>query len=166
MKFKVKNSGIDGKGCYAEFLIKKGESICIMEGDEIGIEEVKELYDLGKERVGDPLQIDRKRYIDLKKPFVYFNHSCMPNASIIGKNELIAIKEIKKGEEIFFDYSLTLNDEDWGEDYVDWDMECSCASKNCRGLIEPFYKLDDKIKMFYIKNGWVQDFVLSENNQV
>jgi uncharacterized protein len=53
-----------------------------------------------------------------------------------------AIRDIKKGEEITYDYatSETLNN---------WKMECKCGSKNCRKIISgEDYKKEDVIKKF------------------
>lgn len=161
-KFYVKSSKVQGKGCFASRDIKKGEHICFLKGKKIHFEKVKKMYDSGEERVGDPLQVTDTYYLNLEKPYVYFNHSCSPNATIIKKNKLIAIKNINKGEEIYFDYSLTVNDVDWGPEYIDWDMPCRCKSPNCRKVVRPFYKLSKKIKNYYLKNKWVQDLLLKK----
>jgi len=60
-----------------------------------------------------------------------FNHSCDPNAwvRIEGTSaELWALRDIPPGEEICFDYS-TIMDED------DFTMRCACGSPRCRGTI-------------------------------
>ncbi len=60
-----------------------------------------------------------------------FNHSCDPNAwvKIDGSTaELRAIRDIAPGEQVCFDYS-TIMDED------DFTMRCLCGSPRCRGRI-------------------------------
>ena len=55
------------------------------------------------------------------------NHSCDPNTGIDGLN-VIALRNIKKNEELTLDYSQ----------FLDENMEpfqCQCGSANCRGLI-------------------------------
>jgi len=58
------------------------------------------------------------------------NHSCDPNCEveiIRGHIWITAIKDIKKGEELGYDY---------GYDYDDFkDHPCKCGSKNCIGYI-------------------------------
>ncbi len=151
-KMVVEESEIEGLGVFATAQIKKGEIICFMLGEEMTVEKVMEMYDSGEEREGDPFQIDSRSYINLEKPYVYINHCCEPNAGIRGKNELIALQDIEKGEEITYDYSTTeaSDDEFWGDDYEAWSMECFCGSEICRGLIEEFKFLPEDVKMKYI----------------
>lgn len=55
------------------------------------------------------------------------NHSCNPNTTFDGLN-VIALRNINKGEELTLDYALFL-DENMEP------FECNCDSANCRGLI-------------------------------
>ena len=63
-------------------------------------------------------------------PAKNINHSCNPNAEFDvkeGRVWIVAIKNIKKGEEITYDY---------GYDIENWqDHSCKCGSKNCVGYI-------------------------------
>lgn len=62
----------------------------------------------------------------------YVNHSCDPNCFvlIVGIEAfLIASKPIDIGEEITFDYSSVVLDDDWN-------MMCSCGTDKCRKLIK------------------------------
>ena len=62
----------------------------------------------------------------------YLNHSCDPNCEtdiIRGKIWIIAIKDIKKGEELTYDYNFDFEDDE-DEEYT-----CKCRAKNCRGII-------------------------------
>ncbi len=63
----------------------------------------------------------------------YVNHSCDPNAYVefktLGKRYLIALRPIKKGEEITKDYALEAVDQ---IDNETWILDCKCGSKNCR----------------------------------
>jgi len=57
----------------------------------------------------------------------YWNHSCNPNTTYVGDVE-IAIKNIRAGEELTYDYGLI---------HPIWlpPMKCYCGSPNCRGII-------------------------------
>ena len=72
------------------------------------------------------LQIDEGKHLDGPGNIDdYLNHSCAPNAHIDFSNiSLKALRHIKKGEEITFNYLTT-----------EWDMaskfECQCKNKNC-----------------------------------
>jgi SET domain-containing protein len=103
-RFKVANSRF-GKGCFAREPIKKSESICFFEGEERTWEELEKRIIEGRIRLDDPIQIHETKYMELYKSYFYFNHSCNPNSGVRGKNELIAIKNIKPSEEITYDYS-------------------------------------------------------------
>ncbi|MCX6814076.1 MAG: SET domain-containing protein-lysine N-methyltransferase [Candidatus Aenigmarchaeota archaeon] len=88
---------------------------------------------------GDVLQAGFNKYIDCTKPCVYVNHSCNPNTGVKDDRELFAIKNIKADEQITFDYS-TVMDED------DWEMDCKCGSRNCRKRIRDFKYLPKSLQ--------------------
>lgn len=162
-KFEIKKSIIDGKGAFAIESIKKGEIICYMNGEEISISELKRRYEKGEEKSSDPLQVGDDRYIDLDEPYLYFNHSCDPNAVIIRFNELVAIKDIEVGQEIIYDYSLTewSEEESW-RDYEDWVIECKCQSPLCRKRIVEFPFLPKDIQGKNIERGNVRNFIVKK----
>lgn len=149
--FIVKKSNF-GKGVFAKKKIAKGSHICFLTGKIISLNNFKQK---NRKITVDPLQIHRDKYIELNKPFIYFNHSCDPNAGIRKKNELFAIKSISNGEEIFFDYSTT----------IDEGLDCACGSKKCRKKVGDFYTLPKKTQLFYIQNGAVPDFILNRSKR-
>ncbi|HMO62351.1 MAG TPA: SET domain-containing protein-lysine N-methyltransferase [Ferruginibacter sp.] len=55
------------------------------------------------------------------------NHSCTPNTAYNGLN-VIALRNIKKGEELTLDYTAFL------DEHME-SFQCSCGSANCRGVI-------------------------------
>ena len=68
-------------------------------------------------------------------PGRYLNHSCEPNAAIRKVNNrifLVAAEPIDPGDEIVFDYSTTIGDDDV------WTMRCNCGESTCRGRIKRF----------------------------
>ena len=96
--------GISGLGLYAEEPIKKGTFVIEYYGPITREEDIKRdskyLFTVTKNRIinGAP------RYNTAR----YLNHGCNPNAeSRISKNKYVyiyAIKNIKKGDEITYDY--------------------------------------------------------------
>ena len=59
------------------------------------------------------------------------NHSCNPNCEVFGKGLKIwvyAMKNIKKGDELSYDYGFSFD-----EDFKNY--PCKCRSKNCAGFI-------------------------------
>jgi len=87
-------------------------------------------------------ELNKKYDIDGEVPYntaKYINHSCNPNCEveiIKGKIWVIALKDIKKGEELSYNY---------GYDFEDYqDHTCKCGSENCIGYIlaeEHWFKL-------------------------
>ncbi|MDO8625228.1 MAG: SET domain-containing protein [Candidatus Diapherotrites archaeon] len=167
-KIEVRSSRIQGKGVFATADIKRGERICLMRGERMTIPVLKRKYARGTERINDPLQIGDALYLDLDEPYVFINHSCAPNATMIGVSTLVALRNIRRGEEITYDYSLTTwgNDAAWGKRWAGvWWMRCRCGKKNCRGVVREFQRLPEKIRRKYFRNGTVQDFVLAKMAQ-
>lgn len=160
-KFKIANSRF-GMGCIANKYIKKSEFICFFEGEEITWEESEKRYIEGKDRLDDPFQISDTKYIELLEPYIYFNHSCNPNSGFKGKNEMIAIKNIKPGEEITYDYSTVCWDDRWAKIHGAWTMKCECEEINCRKKIGDFLTIPKSQREKYIKLRAVPNFILKK----
>lgn len=158
-KLIIKESNVSGKGVFAKKPIKKGERICFMKGELISLREMLRRVDNNEEEGSDPLGVDDNKYIDMEELPRSINHSCSPNGFIRGKNELVALRNIKKGEEIFYDYSTTMNDEKIPRS-EQWKMKCKCKSNNCRGIVDQFKRLPKKRQQFYLKNKFAPDFIL------
>ena len=58
----------------------------------------------------------------------YMNHSCEGNIGFNEDGDFIARRDIKKGEELTYDYALA-------ESNPAFKMTCKCATKNCRKTI-------------------------------
>lgn len=120
-KVKVQESSA-GMGLYADEDIKKGRLIIEYTGDRISSKEAERRGGRYLFAVTKRLVIDGKKK---KNTARYINHACKPNAEAeheTTENRIYirAIKKIKKGEEITYDY---------GEDYVDTlikDEGCKC----------------------------------------
>jgi uncharacterized protein len=142
-----------GKGLFANKDFAEREEITRFTGPKITYADV-----LRMKQPDNALAISPRRYIDLQPPGVYSNHSCDPNAGLRPDLTLIAIKPIKKGEEITWDYSTTL-------EWTVCDFTCHCGAKDCRGEITDFVELPKKKQQYYLKKNVVLDFIrkLAEN---
>jgi SET domain-containing protein len=120
----VKDSMIHGRGVFAAQDIIPGEVI-------IDWEECTE--DLTEDDVQRPPREERRRvsfidgqYVLFKPPASWVNHSCDANARGASGRD-VAIRAIKRGEEITVDYVL--------ENVPDLNFRCNCGSQVCRGLL-------------------------------
>lgn len=123
-KLYVASSRLHGRGVFAGQNFKKGEIVFIIKG-KIRQYKITTLEDAFK--YPNAVGIDKDTWIDPRPPFVYLNHSCEPNLGTIGKVTFIALRNIKAGEELTFDYSIS-------EDSP-WFMKCNCGSRHCRKTV-------------------------------
>ncbi len=132
--YKVKKSNIDNRGLYASKNIKAGTKIITYKGKLISKKETEENPKYDNERAIYLFNINNK--YDLDGDFEYntarlINHSCNPNCEVDGKGLklfIYALKDIKKDEELSYDYGFSFD-----ENYKDY--KCKCGSKNCCGYI-------------------------------
>lgn len=131
----VKKSGIQGKGVYTKAPIKNGSVVFIFRGKVMKWQvKDKKSSQYGANWVG----IGKDTWLDVEAPGVYTNHSCEPNCGIDGKIKVVALRDIKAGEEITIDYSITEIDKLW-------EMKCKCGSEKCRKVIRSIQYLPKKI---------------------
>ncbi len=123
-KIYIGKSLVSGRGLFASVDILKGSVVFIMKGKI-----VFHLPKSKKEALSHPdmVGLTRTLYIDPIPPYKYINHSCNPNVGIKGRVTFVAMRNIKKGEELTFDYSTTENSE--------WEMNCHCGYSKCRKVI-------------------------------
>lgn len=138
-----------GRGLFAAADVRAGETILTFRGPRISLAEALAKGDAS----GNPLQVADYEYIDLEPPGVFGNHSCDPNAGIVGDRVLIALRDIRFGEEVRFDYSACM----WEEI---WQLPCRCGSTNCRGIVDDFPRLPADVRDRYLGRGIVQSFIV------
>jgi len=139
-KFELKESKIQGKGIFATKNYKKGDFVVKLTGKKI-----KWKYNEKKDRdhCANWFGIGKDLWIDPDFPLARINHSCNPNIGIKGVIMFYALRYIKKGEELTFDYSIS-------EEESDWIMKCKCGAKNCRGKMTSIQFLSDKTFINYL----------------
>ena len=134
--YKIKKSNIDrkGRGLYATRDIKEGTRIIDYVGKIITKKQTEESAKFDNAKPIYLFNIN-KRY-DLDGDVSWntarlINHSCSNNCDYNGsglKLWVVAIKDIKKGNELTCDYGFSY-DENF-KDFI-----CKCGSKNCCGYI-------------------------------
>jgi len=131
-KLKVEETGKYGKGVFARKNIKKKELLAIFGGHILTAKEESLLpnkyNDTGVQIADNFVLTSCKKKEDVD----YINHSCNPNAGYNGQIFLVAMRMIKKDEEITFDYAMVLHNSRGIKKY---NMKCLCGSSNCRGFV-------------------------------
>jgi len=138
----VKESKIHHKGVFAKKDISKGTKIIEYIGDKISKEESDRRADEQLARAEKNPDFEGLVYIfELNDEYdidgnvpendaKYINHSCNPNCEIDSDNEhiwVVAKKDIKEGEELFYNYGYDMEDFE--------DHPCLSGSENCIGYI-------------------------------
>lgn len=155
-KVVIKKSEISGLGIYASSPIKKGELIGYIKGEiKHKINKTKKDSQMYPDWVG----FKKDFWVDPLPPFKYINHSCDANCGIKGTKSVFALKNIRAGEELTFDYSTSEVD-------LNWELKetCNCKSRNCRKRITSIQTLrrNDIIKyMPYIPTAYKEKLGLN-----
>ena len=134
--YRIKKSNIDrkGRGLYAAKDIKEGTRIIDYIGKIITKKQTEESEKFDNAKPIYLFNLNKK--YDLDGDFKFniarlINHSCNPNCEVAGtglKVWVYAIRDIKEGEELSYDYGF-------GYDEYYKDFPCRCGSKNCVGYI-------------------------------
>jgi SET domain-containing protein len=122
-------------GVFAVRDIPAGQKVCpVEEGEEVFLthEEVAELSPELQEKIsrfaagrpGGYLMDASTDFNELGISY-FFNHSCDGNLGFDDEGDFVAIRDIKKGEELFYDYGLL-------EARPEFAFECQCGAGVCR----------------------------------
>ncbi len=139
-----------GEGLFASENIKRGEVVADFSGGKVY--KAKKASDLPKEVTDYAIQFGENEWIDTPEEGRFLNHSCEPNGGIKGKFQIIAMRDIKAGEELTFDYEMT-------ED-SDWQMQCKCGSRLCRKIIGAYRNMPESTKQKY--RGYISDWLIKK----
>lgn len=159
-KVEIRSKSLKRKGIFAKEDIKKGEIVFIKGGhiltrDEIfssGI--INSYFPISDEYFLGATNKEEEDSIKL-----YQNHSCNPNVGLHGEITFIAMKDIKKNEELTVDYAFIDNE--------DYSFKCTCGSKSCRETITGFdwkiKELQDKYYDYFAQ--YLKDKIDEERNK-
>lgn len=146
----ARNSPIHGKGVYALVPIKKGMRVIEYLGDRISHAEADRRYEDKAEDDGHTFLFiaSNRTVIDAGiggNDARFINHHCNPNCETVIENSRVfidAIRDIKPGEELGYDYQLTWESTDEPEELALY--QCRCGAKQCRGTMLDREALDKK----------------------
>ena len=138
----LKKSSIHNVGLFTNVGIAKGTRFIEYVGEKITMKEAGRRVDASQEIHNSNqtngavyiFELNSRYSIDGNVPYNtarYINHSCDPNAKtdvIRGKIWIIAIRDIKAGEEITYNYGYDFSDE-----YKT--HPCACGTDKCVGFI-------------------------------
>ena len=142
-RIQVRRSGVHGKGVFALAALARGEQIIEYKGEVISWPEALKRH---PHDPSDPdhtfyFHIDDGNVIDAKyggNAARWINHACDPNceSDVDEENHRVfikALRKIKPGEELFYDYGLVL-DEPYTKK-VKKQFACRCGARDCRGTM-------------------------------
>jgi len=151
----IKEAGKKGKGVFALRNFRKGEIVFTNLRGRLARE--KDLEKIRKSE-GDHLnEIDKETWEIMNPPGRLVNHSCNPNA-IPGESSkkrvpYIALRSIRKGDEITVDYRINA--------HMGNTWKCHCGSKNCSGKVKSdFFALGEKLQKKYLP--YSSEFIKNE----
>ena len=139
-----------GIGVYVIKNIAKGEFITGFYGDIYTAESALKLPEVAKNRA---IQFAEKKWRMSNSAGDNLNHSCNPNCGIKDLFNIVAMRDIKVGEELTFDYSMSENS--------DWELpngKCLCGSKTCREKVGTYAELSGAKKKEY--EGYISEWLI------
>lgn len=133
--FAIKGSPIAGKGIFANRDFHAGDRLFRLEGPTIQYN-----FEPDYRNGPDWLQIGPRRWKIAKHGniWVFMNHSCESNSGMRRRTEVVAMRSIRRGEEVTIDYSMI-------EGQRRWHMRCGCNTASCRGVIRSAQFLSPKL---------------------
>ena len=138
---KINQSGIHNNGGFAIKDIPMGTKIIEYVGERVSKKRSDDIYEESLEAHNEDASKGAVYLFTINKKFDldgnvswntarYINHSCEPNCEsdvIDNRVWIIATRDIKKGEELTYDYCYDIDD---------WETHpCLCGSPKCRGYI-------------------------------
>jgi SET domain-containing protein len=139
--FEARRSKIQGHGVFATRKIPEGTVLVEYTGEVISEDEADERYPMEDEerhhtflfRLDSGDVIDAGPRGSIAK---YINHSCDPNCEAFeedGRIFIESIRDIRKGEELVYDYNFVLDEPHNAANKKIY--PCNCGAKKCRGTI-------------------------------
>ena len=123
-------SAIDRRGIIAQEPIARHEIVAIKGGHIVDAATLGSLPDplRGSDvQIADGFFLAAREDAEYEPVMLFLNHSCEPNVGFGGNIVLVAMRDIRAGEELTTDYALF-------DDY-EGEMECCCGTSSCRRII-------------------------------
>ena len=140
-RIQTRRSGVHGKGVFAVHDLAEGETLIEYIGEVITWKEAlrRHPHDPTDPNHTFYFHMDEKHVIDAKhggNSSRWINHSCKPNCEADetdGRVFIKALRNIKAGEELFYDYGLIIDAKYTPKLLAEY--PCWCGAKSCRGTL-------------------------------
>ena len=140
-RIQVRRSGVHGKGVYATQPLAKGDVVVEYVGERISWPEAL------RRHPHDPSDPNHTFFFHLDDSLVidagvggnaarWINHACNPNCEADeeeGRVFIKALRRIKAGEELFYDYGLSIDERYTPR--LKREYACRCGASRCRGTM-------------------------------
>ena len=129
-KTMIRPSPIEGKGLFARRPIQQFEIVAIKGGhilDRRALARVKNRIACAYVQIADGFFIGATTAAEVRRNKIFLNHSCAPNVGILGQIIFVAMRDIRAGEELTYDWAM--------EENVPAKTRCRCGVAACRGWL-------------------------------
>jgi SET domain-containing protein len=142
-------AGPKGRGVFANRDFKKGQVVLEFAGPLLREEDIEDFT--------YTIQVDIGLYVGSSGGIDDFvNHCCEPTCLLRSEPprlQMVAARDIAKGEEIHFDYATCIS---CGPTLA----LCFCGAQTCRGTVGTFWDLDAKTRARFQRRGAIPEYVL------
>ena len=126
----IRPSPIEGKGLFARRRIARGEIVAIKGGhilDRRALARVKSRIAESYIQIADGFFIGAATAAEVRRNKLFINHSCAPNVGILGQIVFVAMRDVRAGEELTYDWAM--------EENAPARTRCRCGAPRCRGVL-------------------------------
>ncbi|MFT3907437.1 MAG: SET domain-containing protein-lysine N-methyltransferase [Steroidobacteraceae bacterium] len=139
--YRVRRSKVHGLGAFASQAVRKGTRVAEYLGDRISHQEANRRYDTKDNKDNHTFLFTVDRYLVIDggsngNDARFINHSCDPNLEATVEQRRVfldAVRSIKPGEELSFDYQIGRDKSDPPD--IDQVFACRCGAELCRGTM-------------------------------
>lgn len=152
----VEEAGAKGKSLFAKKDFQKGDLVFVVYGAIVNY------------HTDYTIPIDHNLMIEPRtpgSPGQFLCHSCDPNIGVKNRTLFVAMRDIKKGEEVVTNYAFL------GYDYgneksldgtksLNLDVTCACGSANCEGIWGSYKHLSPEKRTLW--REYISDYLLDD----
>src|SRR5262245_17224006 len=130
VKTVIRRSPIHGRGLFARRSISKGEIVAIKGGhvlDRAALRRARRHIAASYIQIEDDFFVGAFRAGEVRRNKLFINHSCAPNVGIRGQLTFVALRRVRAGEELTYDWAM--------EEDAAVTIFCNCGAARCRKIL-------------------------------